>query len=227
VVCGVDGSPSATDAAWAAARAAAWLGVGLHLVRALEWPAAGVPGLPPGDAGRVAARRSALTELSRLADAVQVSHPGVPVTGGLTDGTAADVLTSAAVGASLLVVGVRGHSAREGPRAGSVAVALARSTPGPLLVHRQAAPGADGVVVADDGAPGSAALLDTALGTTRPGLQACQRVSRVPSGALLLELSATSSLAVVGRPPGAGPLAETTSTLLRRGPCAVLVVPVR
>ncbi|MCW2582521.1 MAG: hypothetical protein JWQ53_1311, partial [Klenkia sp.] len=115
VVCGVDGSPSASDAAWAAARAAEWLGVGLHLVRALEWPAAGVPGLPAGDPGRTAARRSALTEVSRLADAVQVFHPGVPVTGDLTDGAAPDVLTRAAAGASLLVVGGRGHSAREGP----------------------------------------------------------------------------------------------------------------
>lgn len=265
VVCGVDGSQHAADASWAAARAAARLGLGLQLVRAFDWPPGGIPGLPAGDLGRVVARRSALGELFRLVDSVAAVHPATAAAGALTDGTALDVLTAATATAALTVVGAQGQSAPGGPRAGSVALGITRTTLCPVLVHRAAVSAAGelgGVAVSVDGGPATARLLDVAarsagrrgdlvvvddspsdlvapdswaavgeallaLRAAHPDLRITRRRHRGLPGSMLVELSVSVSLIVVGRAlESTRPhLSARVGAVLRRGTCSTLVVP--
>ena len=265
VVCGVDGSQHAADASWVAARAAARLGLGLQLVRAFDWPTGGIPGLPAGDLGRVVARRSALGELFRLVDSVAAVHPATAAAGALTDGTALEVLTAATATAALTVVGAQGQSAPGGPRAGSVALGITRTTLCPVLVHRAAVSAAGelgGVAVSVDGGPATARLLDVAarsagrrgdlvvvddspsdlvapdswaavgeallaLRAAHPDLRITRRRHRGLPGSMLVELSVSVSLIVVGRAlESTRPhLSARVGAVLRRGTCSTLVVP--
>ena len=68
--------------------------------------------------------------------AAQAQHPALAVTGYSVPGEPARVLIATSANAGLLVVGHRGHGARSGPEAGSVAQQLVGAAPVPLLVHR-------------------------------------------------------------------------------------------
>ncbi len=264
-MCGVDGSQHAADASWAAARAAGRLGLGLQLIRAFDWPRGGIPGLPAGDLGRTVARRSAMGELFRLVDGIAAVYPATAAAGALTDGTALEVLTAATATSALTVVGAQGQSAPEGPRAGSVAVGITRTTLCPVLVHRTAVPVAGwlgGVAVSVDGGPATDRLLDVAaraagrrgdlvvvddspadrgdpeswaavgravlaLRAAHPDLHVTRRRHRGLPGSMLVELSVSVSLIVVGRAlESTRPHVSTrVGAVLRGGTCSTLVVP--
>jgi nucleotide-binding universal stress UspA family protein len=81
----------------------------------------------------------------------------------LRPGPAVSVLLEAAKGASLLVVGSRGHGQVAGAVAGSVSQHLARHASCPVVVARPVAhPGAARIVVGVDGSGGSDAALEFA-----------------------------------------------------------------
>jgi nucleotide-binding universal stress UspA family protein len=81
----------------------------------------------------------------------------------LRAGPAVPVLLEAAEGASLLVVGSRGHGQVAGLVAGSVSQHLARHAPCPVVVARPVAhPAASRIVVGVDGSGGSDSALDFA-----------------------------------------------------------------
>jgi len=118
IVVGVDGSPSSRQALRWAARQAKLTGVTLEVVTGWEWPVtfAWVP-LDPSDSdpGDEAKRNLQATVADVLGD-----DPGIEVRYTVAGGHAAAVLLDAARGASLLVVGSRGHGGFTGMLLGSV-----------------------------------------------------------------------------------------------------------
>ncbi|MFC7963303.1 universal stress protein [Streptomyces cinereoruber] len=135
IVVGVDGSePSLKALTWAAGQAAL-TGDSLEAVIAWEYPASWatlMPGVPPEfDPERLAAQildqalADALTP-EAAADAVRT----------VVGGNAAQALVDAAKGASLLVVGDRGHSGFRAAVLGSVSTQVAQHAPCPVVVVR-------------------------------------------------------------------------------------------
>jgi nucleotide-binding universal stress UspA family protein len=165
VVVGVDGSEAASDAARAAAVEAIARHAPLVLVHAFDWPAGGVEGLPPGVDGRSVARRSAASDLRRLAASITDRLPGCDVRTELVDGPPVDVLCARSADAALLVVGAHGRTWSSGSALGSVASAVSRCSVCPVLLHRTVNPLAvhhTGVTVGIDGGPGSDRVLAAA-----------------------------------------------------------------
>jgi nucleotide-binding universal stress UspA family protein len=136
IVVGVDGSePSKRALRWAANQAKL-TGAELEVVTTWEYP----PTLgwappypsdfdPDADAGKA---------LRETVDAVLGSDPGVVVHQRVTEGHPAFVLTEAAKGATLLVVGSRGHGAFSGMLLGSVSEYCASHASCPVVVVRHA-----------------------------------------------------------------------------------------
>ena len=167
VIVGVDGSEAADEAARAAAVEAVSRHVPLMLVRAFDWPAGGVDGLPAGVDGRAIARRSAARELARLAAGLTDRLPTSEVRTELVDGTPVDVLCARSARAALLVVGAHGRTWTTGTALGSVASAVACSSVCPVLLHRSVDPlgvRGTGVTVGIDGGPGSHRVMTAAAG---------------------------------------------------------------
>ncbi|TDB95511.1 universal stress protein [Actinomadura sp. 7K534] len=131
VVVGVDGSP-ASRAALAAAFAEAGLhGLSVHAV--VAWESVPVDDLPPL-ADEAGMRQAAEARLARMMDALRDSHPGVEVRAEVVHGAPREVLTQAADGARLLVVGSRGLGGFRGLMLGSVGQALVQHAPCPVAV---------------------------------------------------------------------------------------------
>jgi nucleotide-binding universal stress UspA family protein len=176
IVVGIDGSPSATQAAvWAAGEAVA-RGSSVHLVYAYEWAADEGP-------GRVALRANARyrdvfllyaqDSMREAAARVREAVPGVELTEELAVGRPEQVLTEQSGRASMLVVGTRGLGGVSGLLLGSVAVSLVSRAKCPVVVVRgdgrpAGAVGADAavavsadapIVVGVDGSPMSEAAL--------------------------------------------------------------------
>ncbi len=136
IVVGVDGSdPSRRALRWAADQAKL-TGAELKVVTTWEYP-------PRSDGLRPIRRTSTPTRMPRKAlretvDAVLGADPAVVVHLKVTEGHPAFVLTEAARGAALLVVGSRGHGAFAGMLLGSVSEYCAAHAPCPVVVVRHA-----------------------------------------------------------------------------------------
>lgn len=134
IVVGVDGSPSSTAAVDWAAHQAELTGSRLELVMAWEWPITyGAPIAfpdtydPAADAQRV---------LEAAVTGVRAGHPGVDIGTNVSEGHPAPVLVSASRGATLLVVGCRGHGEFAGMLLGSVSEHCVTNAHCPVLVLR-------------------------------------------------------------------------------------------
>lgn len=142
VVCGVDGSRWAEDAAlWAAAEAVRRRAE-LHLLHAMPPPPVAVVGGPPGRWVAGSLRDRAERILTGTATRCREEHPGLTVRTRTDTAPAAQVLLRHGTEAGVLVVGSRGLGGHTGLVVGSVGVALAAAAPCPVVVVR-----------ASDGAP--------------------------------------------------------------------------
>jgi len=134
IVVGVDGSESSKRALrWAADQAKL---VGAELVVVTTWeypPTLGWAPPYPSDFDPNEDARKALTETVK---GVLGPDPGVVVRLTVTEGHPAFVLTEAAQGADLLVVGSRGHGAFAGMLLGSVSEYCAAHASCPVVVVR-------------------------------------------------------------------------------------------
>ena len=145
VVVGVDGSPSATDAARWAARAAALRGLPVRLVAVIR-----PPSHDPRRTGRVRVDGRAAQRLAAAAAEVAATAPGVETSRVIARGSIVTVLRLLARDAELVVVGSRGRGPVTGALLGSVGVAVAESAACPVVVvHERGGWGLD----PDDSAP--------------------------------------------------------------------------
>ncbi|MDA3644285.1 universal stress protein [Saccharopolyspora indica] len=157
VVVGIDGSPSALDAAcWAAAEAAR-RGTWLQIVFADVFAQVYIPELPTiplPETYSDAMARQARTWLDRAEQAARSAAPDIEVRTVSHTGSAAPVLIDESQRAQLVVVGSRGLGGYTGLIVGSVAVALCAHGHCPVAVVRQSPadvdPAAPVVVGVDD-----------------------------------------------------------------------------
>jgi nucleotide-binding universal stress UspA family protein len=134
IVVGYDASPSSTKAIEWAARQAELTGSNVEVITAWEWPTTyGAPMALPEGFDPASDARKVVEEAGRL---VTSEHPGVQVRLITTEGHAAPVLVEASKGASLLVVGARGHGEFIGMVLGSVSEHCVTNAHCPVLVLR-------------------------------------------------------------------------------------------
>ena len=134
VAVGVDGSASAMTAVDWAAEQASLLGAELELVTAWEWPMNyGAPMMLPDDFNPEKDGRALLEETEA---AVHKEYPQLAVRKTVREGHAAPILVEASKGATLLVVGCRGHGAFVGMVIGSVSEHCVTNAHCPVLVVR-------------------------------------------------------------------------------------------
>jgi nucleotide-binding universal stress UspA family protein len=141
IVVGVDGSPSSREALRWAVRQAELTGASVEAITSWSSPAMVGMGTPftDADAGggddggiKVAAQdmlRSAIAEAAG-------QSPGVAVKAEVGEGSPARLLLDAARGASMVVVGSRGHGGLTGTLLGSVGQTLSQHAPCPVLIIR-------------------------------------------------------------------------------------------
>lgn len=144
IVVGVDGSPSSCQALRWAARQAKLTGASLEVVTSWELPTSygWMPPYPSDfDPAGEAKRNLQATVAEVLGD-----DPGVDIEHTVAEGHPAPVLLAAAKGASMLVVGSRGHGGFTGMLLGSVSDHCVSHAPCPVTVVRD---------VGDDGGSGS------------------------------------------------------------------------
>jgi nucleotide-binding universal stress UspA family protein len=134
IVVGVDGSRSSCQALRWAARQAKLTGASLEVVACWEFPTAygWVPQYPAGFDPSGDARRA----LEGTVAEVLGEDPGVEIGLSVVEGHAAPVLVEAARGATLLVVGSRGHGGFTGMLLGSVSEHCVSHAPCPVTVVR-------------------------------------------------------------------------------------------
>jgi nucleotide-binding universal stress UspA family protein len=136
IVVGVDGSePSRQALRWAADQAKL-TGAELNVVTTWEYPP--TLGWAPPYPSDFDPNQDARKALQDTVKAVLGSDPGVVVHHVVKEGHPAFVLTEAAQGAALLVVGSRGHGAFAGMLLGSVSEYCASHAPCPVVVVRHA-----------------------------------------------------------------------------------------
>jgi nucleotide-binding universal stress UspA family protein len=141
IVVGVDGSPSSREGLRWAVRQAELTGASVEAITSWSSPAMVGMGTPftDADAGggddggiKVAAQdmlRSAIAEAAG-------QSPGVAVKAEVGEGSTAQLLLDAAKGASMVVVGSRGHGGLTGTLLGSVGQTLSQHAPCPVLIIR-------------------------------------------------------------------------------------------
>jgi nucleotide-binding universal stress UspA family protein len=162
---GYDGSPQATRAVIWAADTAARDGAVVRLVSCFTSPGFIDPwflAIPVDiDQIKAAAERDVESEVERL----HATHPGVHVEPEVVWGKPRAELVERAAGSDLLVVGTTGAGAAESWLLGSVAHAVARSSPCPVVLVPDVPPiAAKGrVVVGIDGSAASERALDWAV----------------------------------------------------------------
>jgi nucleotide-binding universal stress UspA family protein len=134
IVVGVDGSPSSCQALRWAARQAKLIGASLEVIACWEFPTAfgWVPQYPADFDPSGDSRRA----LEDTVAEVLGKDPGVEIAIEVVEGHAAPVLVDAARGASLLVVGSRGHGGFTGMLLGSVSEHCVSHAPCPVTVVR-------------------------------------------------------------------------------------------
>ncbi|WP_030300349.1 universal stress protein [Streptomyces katrae] len=134
VVVGVDGSPDSYGALSWAVRHASLIGAGVEAIAAYDLPLEMGWSAPAVDADfDEAETRRALTEEIRR---VVGSDSPVPLEQHVVRGNPADVLTAAAEGAELLVVGSRGRGGFARLLLGSVSQQCALHAPCPVVIVR-------------------------------------------------------------------------------------------
>ncbi|WP_318208141.1 MULTISPECIES: universal stress protein [unclassified Streptomyces] len=134
IVVGVDGSePSLKALTWAAGQAAL-TGDSLNAVIGWEYPAAWstAPGVPPDFNPEMLAEQILDESLAKVLDPAVAAG----VTRTVVSGSPAQALVDQAEGASLLVVGDRGHSGFKAAVLGSVSTRVAQHAPCPVVVVR-------------------------------------------------------------------------------------------
>jgi nucleotide-binding universal stress UspA family protein len=142
IVVGVDGSPSSKAALAWAMRQAELTGASVEAVIAWHYPAiaGGVPFAPTGetytaDYGEFAA----MTLNGAVLETVDPDAP-VKVSTTVREGSAAEILLDASVGADLLVVGSRGHGGFTEALLGSVSQACVHHARCPVVIVREPSP---------------------------------------------------------------------------------------
>jgi nucleotide-binding universal stress UspA family protein len=141
IVVGVDGSPSSQEALRWAVRQAKLTGASVEAITAWQSPTLVGLGSPfteaepsPGDDDRI---KTAAENVMRAAVAeAGAMSAGVRVKAEVGEGSAAQFLLDAAKGASLVVVGSRGHGGIAGTLLGSVGQTLAQHSPCAVLIIR-------------------------------------------------------------------------------------------
>ena len=141
IVVGVDGSTSSRAALRWAVRQAGLTGASVEAIAA--WQSPTLVGLASpfteaeqsvGDDDRI---RDAAERVVRAAVAeATADSPGVRVKAEVGEGSAAQFLLDAANGATMVVVGSRGHGGIAGTLLGSVSQTLAQHSPCPVLIIR-------------------------------------------------------------------------------------------
>jgi nucleotide-binding universal stress UspA family protein len=134
IVVGIDGSPASIDALAWGARQAELTTAPLEIVATWDWPSTygwAVP-LPSGFDPSEEAQRV----LTEAVEGLRADHPDIEITTRVEQGHPAPTLVKASKGASLLVVGSRGHGEFVGMLIGSVSEYCATNAHCPVLVHR-------------------------------------------------------------------------------------------
>ena len=135
IVVGIDGSEAADAALAFALEEAKLRKLPLRIVCAWEIPAieyAGAAFVPTPDLAE-SAERDADEVLARAVEKLG-SDPGIHIETASVHGHPAKVLPEQASGATLLVIGTRGHGALAGLALGSVSQAVAHHCPVPLTI---------------------------------------------------------------------------------------------
>jgi nucleotide-binding universal stress UspA family protein len=160
VVVGVDGSPSATRAAEAAADLATRRGLPLLVLHVFSWPALYPPILPASVAEQSDPRAVARQIVDTTAATVAQTHPDLDIDVRLVDGYPPAALVDASRRAAFLVVGHRGRGGFAELLTGSVGVHATTHARCPVLIVRggMAEPDAPIVVGADGSIPSRAAV---------------------------------------------------------------------
>jgi nucleotide-binding universal stress UspA family protein len=138
IVVGVDDSPAAAAALRWALDEARLRGTTLEVVHTWQFPA--VSELPGGAVDQLITdlQHVAGEVLDKVVNETAGDDPGVEVTRRVLEGAPGRVLTEAAAGADLLVVGSRGRGGFAGLLLGSVAQQCAHHAPCPVVVIRGA-----------------------------------------------------------------------------------------
>jgi nucleotide-binding universal stress UspA family protein len=160
VVVGVDGSPSATRAAEAAADLATRRGLPLLVLHVFSWPALYPPFLPPSVAEQTNPRAVARQLVDTAASTVALKRPDLDIDVRIVDGYPPAALVDASRRAALVAVGHRGRGGFAELLTGSVGVHVTTHARCPVLVVRgsMAEPAAPIVVGADGSIPSRAAV---------------------------------------------------------------------
>ncbi|MFH8239819.1 universal stress protein [Streptomyces sp. NPDC018321] len=160
VVVGVDGSSSSLAAVDVAVREARLRSAALHVVHGFTWPALHPPAGPsPLGPARGALRESVEHMVSVAARRARAQAPDVEVTHAVVVGEALAVLEAQSRGATLLVVGNRGHGRLAGVLVGSVPAHLAAHAHCPVMVVRGRPDPVGPVLAGVDGSPESRAAV--------------------------------------------------------------------
>lgn len=219
VVVGVDGSPSATDAARWAAHAAALRGLPVRLVAVIR-----PPSHDPRRTGRVRVDGRAAQRLAAAAAEVAATAPGVETSRVIARGSIVTVLGLLARDAELVVVGSRGRGPVTGALLGSVGVAVAESAACPVVVvHERCGWGLDpddsAPVVVGVRTPADAAVVRFAVGEAERRGVALHAVHAIGPGAAGLPEAVDRLVRDIG---GRHPTVEVVTRVVRERPAAVL-----
>jgi nucleotide-binding universal stress UspA family protein len=134
IVAGIDGSPASLEALTWAARQAALTESALEILMTWEWPATYGWAIPYPTGFDPA--QSVKEILEKAAGDIREQHPALEITTTTVEGHPAPVLVKSSHGASLLVVGSRGHGEFTGMLIGSVSEYCATNAHCPVLILR-------------------------------------------------------------------------------------------
>jgi nucleotide-binding universal stress UspA family protein len=161
VVVGIDGSPSALDAARWATREAARRRTTVQLINAFGWlETRHLHDHGLGRSFRETMLARARADVSAAAEAAVEAAPGVAISEHVVDGFPVPLLLAASRRAGLVVLGDRGLGGFTGLLVGSVAIGLAARAECPVVVVRgERSSDVGPIVVGIDGSPVSEAAL--------------------------------------------------------------------
>jgi nucleotide-binding universal stress UspA family protein len=162
---GYDGSPAAQRAIrWAAVEAARRLAT-VKVVSCYSVPIVVGPWIPSVPVDEDGIREEVTADLGRTMKAVAADHPHVRFEKVVVRGAPRDQLVAQAEGSDLLVVGSSGAGEVESWLLGSVAHAVCRTSPCPVVIvpSQGAMPVAGRLVVGYDGSPAAGAAIDWAV----------------------------------------------------------------
>ena len=133
IVVGIDGSPASLNALEWAVRQAELTSASLEIVASWEWPASfGWSLIPEGYDPAADVQKM----VDQLLTSVRANHPKVSIAAKIVEGHPAPVLLNESKGASLLVVGSRGHGEFVGMLIGSTSEHCVAHAACPVVVFR-------------------------------------------------------------------------------------------